>query len=149
MPDPFLENKPLQNQPLQNRFSHSESENPPRIAPDLADAVVRKHYSARLLFYILFVILLSFLDAFFTLLLLYLGAAEINPVMAFFLQFGPTAFMAAKYTITAVCVTVMILGATRMGKAGNRLADRLFLFLAAAFGIVIVWELYLLFNALQ
>ena len=116
---------------------------------DLADAIVRKHYSPRLFAYIFFIILLSLLDAFFTLRLLYLGAAEINPVMAFFLQFGPTAFMAAKYILTAVCVVVMILGATRMGKAGNRLADRLFLFLAGSFGIVIAWELYLLFNALQ
>ena len=57
--------------------------------------------------------------------------------------------MAAKYIITAACVMIMIIGATRMGKAGNRLTDRLFFFLAGSYGIVIVWELYLLFNALQ
>jgi hypothetical protein len=108
-----------------------------------------RRYPAWLLARILFVLLLSFLDAFFTLYLLHMGAAEINPVMAVFLGFGPAVFMAAKYGITAVCVIVMLVGAMHMGAGGDRLANRLFYFLAGAFEIVIVWELYLLFFGMQ
>lgn len=104
-----------------------------------------RRYSARLLAYILIILLLSCLDAIFTLYLLHLGAAETNPVMTFFLSFGPKVFMIAKYGITVVCVLVILFGATHMNKRGDRLADRMFYLLACAFGIVIAWELYLLF----
>ena len=73
--DPIkLKNRPIPSKP---------PESFPKV-PDHADETAGRQYPPRLLAYILFVILLSFLDAFFTLCLLYLGAAEINPVMAFF-----------------------------------------------------------------
>lgn len=104
-----------------------------------------RQYPPKLLARILFVLLLSFLDAFFTLYLLHMGAVETNPVMAFFLQFGPAVFMVAKYGITVICVAAMLLGPLHMGEKGEKLADRLFYFLAGAFEIVILWELYLIF----
>lgn len=120
---------------------------PERTKPEEVPA--GRRYPHWLLARILFVLLLSFLDAFFTLYLLHLGAAEINPVMAFFLRFGPAVFMAAKYGITAVCVIVMLVGAMHLGDRGDRLANRLFYFLAGAFEIVILWELYLLFFGMK
>jgi hypothetical protein len=104
-----------------------------------------RRYPPKLLARILFVLLLSFLDAFFTLYLLHMGAVETNPVMAFFLEFGPAVFMIAKYGITVICVAVMLLGPIHMGEKGEKLADRLFYFLAGAFEIVILWELYMIF----
>jgi hypothetical protein len=104
-----------------------------------------RQYPPKLLARILFVLLLSFLDAFFTLYLLHMGAVETNPVMAFFLEFGPAVFMVAKYGITVICVAVMLIGPIHMGEKGEKLADRLFYFLAGAFEIVILWELYMIF----
>ncbi|MFP4033532.1 MAG: DUF5658 family protein, partial [Desulfococcaceae bacterium] len=92
-----------------------------------------RQYPPKLLARILFVLLLSFLDAFFTLYLLHMGAVETNPVMAFFLQFGPAVFMVAKYGITVICVAAMLLGPLHMGDKGEKLGDRLFYFLAGAF----------------
>jgi hypothetical protein len=108
-----------------------------------------RQYPSKLLARILFVLLLSFLDAFFTLYLLHMGAVETNPVMAFFLEFGPAVFMIAKYGITVLCVAAMLLGPIHMGEKGEKLADRLFYFLAGAFEIVILWELYLIFFGLR
>jgi len=112
-------------------------------------SLLSRRYSARLLLYILVVLLLSCLDAFFTLYLLYLGAAETNPVMAFFLSFGPGVFMIAKYGITVFCVLIMLFGAIHMGQERNRMVGLLFSFLVCAFGIAITWEVYLLFFALE
>lgn len=103
----------------------------------------------RLLLYILTVMLLSCLDAIFTIYLLNLGAAEINPVMAFFLSFGPAVFMLVKYVLTFLCVLVILLGAAHMSDKKNQLVDRLFCFLVCAFGIVIFWELYLILFVLR
>lgn len=113
--------------------------------PESYTDICRRRYPARLLLYILVILLLSCLDAFFTLHLIALGAAETNPVMAFFLCFGPTVFMIVKYGITAICVLVILFGAIRMGEKKKQLADRLFCLLVAAYGIVITWELYLMF----
>ena len=44
---------------------------------------------------------LSILDALFTLELIGRGAQELNPVMAFFLQFGHLPFLLSKYLLTA------------------------------------------------
>ncbi len=47
------------------------------------------------------IILLSLLDAFFTLKLVTIGAAsEFNPVMNFFLNMGPVPFLLIKYALT-------------------------------------------------
>lgn len=108
-----------------------------------------RRYPPRLLGYILIVLLLSCLDAIFTIYLIELGATEINPVMSFFLSFGPVAFILAKYVITVFCVLIILLGATHMNNRKNQIVDRLFYFLVSAFGIVIFWELYLIFFGLR
>jgi hypothetical protein len=51
---------------------------------------------------ILLILLLSLSDAFLTLLLIEMGSSEINPVMAFFLEFGPLHFVLSKYALTAL-----------------------------------------------
>ena len=58
-------------------------------------------YSPAFLLVIVVILSLSILDALFTLELIGRGAQELNPVMAFFLQFGHLPFLLSKYLLTA------------------------------------------------
>lgn len=67
-------------------------------------------YSTRLLIAVLSLLLLSCLDAYLTLELIGKGqVVEVNPIMAFFLQYGPAPFNLIKFIITACCLTVLCL----------------------------------------
>lgn len=55
------------------------------------------------------VMIFCVLDAFFTLILIGRGASEINPFMAWVMQFGDMWFYTSKYLITAVCVIWMVM----------------------------------------
>ncbi|RJO59870.1 hypothetical protein C4544_07595 [candidate division WS5 bacterium] len=67
-------------------------------------------YSTRLLVAVMFLLLLSCLDAYLTLELIGRGhVVEANPVMAFFLEYGPTPFTVVKFVITASCLTILCL----------------------------------------
>lgn len=61
-------------------------------------------YSLLSILVVLFTIMLSVTDAFFTLKLVAIGAQEANPVMDYFLQFGPLPFIIAKYILTGACL---------------------------------------------
>lgn len=52
--------------------------------------------------------LLSLMDAIFTLTLIANGGSELNPVMNFFLGYGIFAFVAAKVLLTAVPAVILI-----------------------------------------
>lgn len=98
---------------------------------------------------IIFILLLSILDAYFTLYLLSHGAAEINPVMAFFIQFGKGTFFGAKYLLTSISVIVLLLP-DRLGLFGFQIPRRtIFYTIAGAFELVILWELYLIFFVVK
>ena len=90
------------------------------------------------------VLMLSALDALLTLWLLDIGASEMNPVMAYFLRFGPLVFMTIKYFITSMAVIiVVVLYHTRSRHMSFQLGHLLYYF-AAGFGAVVLWELSLL-----
>jgi hypothetical protein len=103
-------------------------------------------FSPRLFFPITTIAFLCALDALLTLNLLHRGAYEVNPVMAFFLEFGPYTFFACKYLLTIVPVIVLLMfrnTSVRMIKISTRTV----LHILAVFYIVVVsWELYLFFN---
>ena len=104
----------------------------------------RRVYPPRILARILFILLLSILDARFTLYLIAHGAAEVNPMMAFFLRRGAWAFVAVKVILTGLAVTILLLdhdGTIRGTRTPTRLV---FYFFVGAFEIVILWELYLI-----
>lgn len=108
----------------------------------MGDSLFQKKHSSRTFAYIAFIILLCLLDALFTSFLIAKGASEINPVMAFFLQFGHTTFIAAKYSITVISLIIILI-------AGKKLDNRfgpntLFKVIAGLFCLVILWELYLI-----
>lgn len=67
-------------------------------------------YSPRLLLMLLSLLFLNFLDTFITLTIINNNmAVEANPVMAFFLEYGDTAFILSKFFITATAVVVLCL----------------------------------------
>ena len=67
-------------------------------------------YSTRLLVAVLSLLCLSCLDAFLTLSLIETGnVVEGNPVMAYFLDYGIMPFTTAKFIITAIALTVLVI----------------------------------------
>lgn len=48
-------------------------------------------------------------DGLFTLELISRGASELNPIMSFFLQFGPLPFLLVKYALTAFGLTMLVI----------------------------------------
>jgi hypothetical protein len=79
-------------------------------------------------------------DAMLTLLLIDEGAQELNPVMAYFLTFGPNIFLMAKYLITSASVVIVVLlnyiGIERVRFSIGELLH----FFAGCFAAVVIWE---------
>ena len=86
------------------------------------------------------VLVLSVVDALLTLLLIDEGAQELNPVMAYFLTFGPSIFLLAKYLITAASVVIVVLlnyiGIERLRFSMGELLH----YFAGCFAAVVIWE---------
>jgi hypothetical protein len=101
------------------------------------------HYDGQLVFTGLLVLLLSCVDALFTLTLLDKGAYEVNFLMARLLEIGNHPFVITKIAITAACVLFLLMHAhfrifrLTSGKSMLQL-------LATAYGLLIAWELLLL-----
>ncbi len=104
-----------------------------------------KDRDPRILAQIILILLLSLLDAYFTLYLLSHGASEINPVMAFFLQFGKRPFIVAKYLLTSFSVVILLLPDQIRLFEFQTSRRTTFLTIVGIFALVILWELYLIF----
>jgi len=102
-------------------------------------------YSLRSVVIVLATIFLSISDGFFTLHLVSMGAEEVNPIMAFFLQFGVLPFSLVKYFLTAVCLMVFLVH--KNFKMFGRIPVKALLI--AAFLIYILLILYELFLILS
>jgi len=129
--------------PIFSRHRLAGKRSRPRRKADRRKAYFLDRYSYRIFLVILAITLLSITDAALTLYLMRHGAAEINPVMAYFLSHGPTAFFIAKYILTTFSVVVILIYGNNF-LFGTRLRVKL-LFLAALvpFAMVIVWEIFL------
>ena len=93
---------------------------------------------------ILAIIMLSILDAIFTLELIHNGAAEVNPIMAYYLNFGPIVFFGAKYMLTCASILLIFLN-QHAYILKNRVPMKVFyLFLIIPYILVVQWEIYLL-----
>jgi hypothetical protein len=95
-------------------------------------------YSTRLLIAVVFLLILSCLDAFLTLQLIKKGSAvEANPLMAYVLNYGTTPFTVIKFSITAFSLTILCL-------FKNVKITRLCLpFAIKMYVLVVIYELYL------
>ena len=104
------------------------------------------HYSSGLFFIILVILFLSVIDSLLTLSLLNLEAYEINPVMAFFLKFGPYPFFASKYLLTILPVICLLMYRNIVIRI-IKISTRSVLYFIAVFYLAVVgWELYLISN---
>jgi hypothetical protein len=101
-------------------------------------------YDSKIVLAVFSILLLSFLDAALTLYLIHRGAAELNPVMNFFLQMGPMPFFVVKYLLT--CLPLLLILSTRNAFLFNtRLRSyHLILFFVVPFAVVVFWEIYLI-----
>jgi hypothetical protein len=107
------------------------------------------YYPFKLFFMLVAVLLLSIVDALLTLWLVGNGAVEINPVMAYYLDLGPSAFMAIKYFITAASVVlVVVLNYVFVRFLGLGFGSLLNVF-AGCFFMVVVWELFLILHMVK
>lgn len=105
-------------------------------------------YSSGIFVAIVLILFLSIIDAFLTLFLIDCGASEINPIMAYFLNFGPYTFMGVKYFLTCYSVIVLLIfNNVFLGKL-KIYTRTLFSYAVGVFMIVIGWELFLTFRIL-
>jgi len=90
------------------------------------------------------IILLTVLDAYFTLHLVNRGAEELNPIMAYYLERGPLTFFAVKYLLTWASLTV-ILTLKEGSFFGARIQRKsLLLLFMIALALVVQWELVMI-----
>ena len=102
-------------------------------------------YSSKLFVAIILILFLSILDALLTLYLIENGFLEINPVMAYFLEFGPLIFMGAKYFLTSMGVVILLIFKNGFFVKPKFHGELLFSYVIIALSTVILWELYLVF----
>jgi hypothetical protein len=95
---------------------------------------------------VLLIMMLSVIDAIFTLDLVHRGAVELNPVMAYYLDYSPLMFFWVKYILTWSAVLIILLTKNiYLLKTGFQVKS-LFIIIPAPFLLVVHWELYLLFT---
>ena len=115
-----------------------------RREPDRQKSYQIDTYGPKTLLAILAIIALSILDALFTLFLISHGATEANPIMAYFLDRGPTVFFVAKYVLTTVCL-ILILAIRNFYLFNTKARVKiLYVFFMIYFALVVKWELYLI-----
>lgn len=102
-------------------------------------------YSSNIFAAIVAILLLSVLDALLTLYLIENGSTELNPVMSYFLRYGPFVFMGAKYFFTCAGVVILLLFRNALRKRSPTHTENVFTYIIAAFSTVIAWQLYLIF----
>lgn len=90
--------------------------------------------------------MLSVFDALLTLILIERGSSELNPVMAYFLEYGPLPFLIAKYLLTSFGIVILLIFKNVFINKINMVTQSLFSCVIFAFSSVIVWELFLLFT---
>ena len=105
------------------------------------------HFSPWLFFIIVSILFLCVIDALLTLFLLNHGAYETNPVMAYFLKFGPFTFFTSKYLLTIIPVICLLMFRNTVVRV-IKISARSMLYVIVVFYLAIVgWELYLIPNA--
>lgn len=106
-------------------------------------------YDSKIFIAIVLILFLSIIDSFLTLFLIDHGASEINPIMAYFLDFGPFTFLCAKYFLTCYSVIVLLIFSNVFIRKLNIYTRSLFSYIVGTFMIVIGWELFLMARILS
>ncbi len=117
-----------------------------RRKSDRARPAILDWYTESLFAGIIGVLCMSLLDAALTLILINNGAVELNPVMAYFLSYGQSVFIGAKYIFTSCSVVIVLLCShVFLRRPGIYLRSLLNVFMGS-FGLVIAWECFLVFK---
>lgn len=118
----------------------------PRRREERKSGYYQDRYSRRIVAALLAIVFLSLTDAYLTLYLIDRGAAEVNPVMAFFLTLGPFYFIASKYLLTCASVVLLLIHKNVFIFRTRIRAKAVFYIIIAVFVSVIGWELVLVFR---
>ncbi len=103
-------------------------------------------YSPKLFFSILAVVVLSMTDACLTLYLVKNGAREINPIMAYCLSHGPSAFILIKYVLTCISVLTLLVLSNVFIIRIRMYTRTIFHYVIGVFSCVVLWELFLIYR---
>ena len=103
-------------------------------------------YSPWLFFIIVSILFLCVLDALLTLFLLDQGTYGINPVMAYFLNFGPFVFFTAKYSLTIIAILCLLLFRNIGVRILKMRAVSVLYGMAAFYLVVVAMQLYFVFT---
>jgi len=109
---------------------------------------IADRYSQSVFGAIILILFFSVLDAMLTLYLIGHDATELNPIMAYYLNVGPYAFLLVKYLLTSVAVIILLLCQNAFLRIMRIHAHSLFYVIIAAFMMVVVWELFLIIQVL-
>ena len=101
-------------------------------------------YNPKLFAAITAILMLSIFDALLTLILIENGSSELNPVMAYFLQYGLLPFIVAKYFLTSIGVVILLIFKNVFLARAQIYTHSLFSAVIIAFLAVICWELFLI-----
>jgi hypothetical protein len=104
-------------------------------------------YNQRIFAAITAILMLSIFDALLTLILIDKGSSELNPVMAYFLEYGPLPFIIAKYLLTSFGVVILLIFKNVFLNRISIYTISLFPCVIFVFSTVILWELFLIFTA--
>ena len=74
------------------------------------------------------------------------GAVEMNPVMAYIIPLGMVSFLAIKYSITAVCVMVLVLLRNRRLFGDQLMVSDLLPFVQMLYIVLLIYEAFLLME---
>ena len=113
-----------------------------RRSEDKQQMIILDNYSPRLLTFVLIILTLSLADGFFTLHVTGHGAIEANPVMAYFLDLSPWAFMSVKYLLTCLSVICFLILNNLYIKSLNIRVDKLFPAVIVVFLVVVFWQFF-------
>jgi hypothetical protein len=103
-------------------------------------------YSSKLFVAIILFLFLNIIDGLLTLFLLDHGATEINPIMAYFLNFGPLTFMSVKYFFVSYSVIILLIFNNVFLRKIKIYTRALFSCSIGVFMLVVAWELFLTFR---
>jgi hypothetical protein len=94
-------------------------------------------YSGRYLILIVAILVLCFLDAYLTLLLLQVGAIELNPFMLYFIKKDIVLSMAVKYVMTAIALIIILVHKNFRVFGGMEVRKLIYVVLALYSGLVL------------
>jgi len=94
-------------------------------------------YNVRYLVLIVAILILCFLDAYLTLLLLQVGAIELNPFMLFFIKKEVVLSMVVKYVMTATALIIILVHKNFRVFGGLRVRNLIYAILAMYSGLVV------------